>query len=101
MVAIDWERLIIADPATDVGRFLAEVNHSLRHQGAQGPEIKSLIEIIETAYAEARPVKEANDGYMERTRFHQAYSTLRIARNGWIPRSERMQLVTQAMAWLV
>jgi thiamine kinase-like enzyme len=100
VVAIDWERLIIADPAMDVGRLLAELNHSLQNQGAQGPEIKSLIDITEAAYTEACPVNEASDGYLERTRFHQAYSTLRIARNGWIPRSERMQLVTQAMAWL-
>lgn len=100
VVAIDWERLIIADPATDVGRLLAEINYSLRHQGAQGPEIKSLIDITKTNYAEARLINEANDGYMERTRFHQAYSTLRIARNGWIPRTERMDLITQAMAML-
>lgn len=101
VVALDWERLIIADPAMDVGRLLAEVNYSLRHQGAQGPEIKSLMNITIAAYSEACPIEGAKDVHVERTRFHQAYSTLRIARNGWIPRSERMQLVTQAMTLLV
>jgi hypothetical protein len=54
-----------------------------------------------TAYSEARSYEGSNDGFVERMRFHQASSTLRIARNGWISRSERMQLVTQAMTLLI
>lgn len=101
MVSIDWERLTVADPATDVGRLLAEVNYSLRHQGALGSEVKSLADITLAAYSGARPFEGVSDGFMERTRFHQASSTLRIARNGWISRSDRRLLVTQALALLV
>jgi hypothetical protein len=33
-------------------------------------------------------------------RFYQASSTFRIARNGWLPRLERTDLVAQALALL-
>ena len=37
---------------------------------------------------------------MKRARFFQASSTLRIARNGWVSRLDRMGLVAQALALL-
>jgi hypothetical protein len=37
---------------------------------------------------------------IERARFYQASSTLRIARNGWLSRLERSALVVEGMALL-
>jgi aminoglycoside phosphotransferase (APT) family kinase protein len=99
VVAIDWERLKIADPAADIGRLAAEITHSVRQQGGSGAEVDRLVEHLTSAYHQA--VCAAAQSMHQRINFYQAVSTLRIARNGWLSRLERMMLVAQAMAMLV
>ncbi len=100
VVAIDWERMEVADPAADLGRLVAEVLHSLSEQGGTGEELAHVAPVIFDAYRHARPASAREDALQARARFYQATSTLRIARNGWIPRLERMKLIAQAMALL-
>ncbi len=99
VVAIDWERLKTTDPAADIGRLAAEVSHSVRQQGGSGTEVDRLVEHLTSAYFQA--VGAAAQSMQARITFYQATSTLRIARNGWLSRLERMMLVAQAMAMLV
>ena len=99
VVAVDWERLKIADPAADIGRLAAEVSHSVRQQGGSGTEVDRLVAHLTSAYFQA--VGADAQSMQERITFYQATSTLRIARNGWLSRLERMMLVAQAMAMLV
>ena len=100
-VAIDWERLKVADPAGDVGRLAAEAAHSIRRQGGNGDEAEALVEHLLTAYCGARRLDAAQDAALrERAVFFRATSTLRIARNGWLSRLERTALVAEALALL-
>jgi tRNA A-37 threonylcarbamoyl transferase component Bud32 len=100
VVAIDWERLKVSDPATDMGRLLAEVNHSLREHGENGAEIATVEDTLFLSYSNALDSNLKQDSIYERVRFYQASSTLRIARNGWISRMDRLALVTRALAML-
>ncbi len=100
-VAIDWERLKVADPAGDVGRLAAEAAHSVRRQGGNGDEAEALIEHLLAAYCRARGLDAAQEAALrERAVFFRATSTLRIARNGWLSRLERTALVAEALALL-
>lgn len=101
VVGIDWERLEIADPAADLGRLAAEVMHSLLEQGGDSSEVDQSIEQLTRSYINAYPSGVNTDRISERMHFYQATSTLRIARNGWIPRLKRFKLVTYAMALLI
>ncbi len=100
VVALDWERLRVADPAFDLGRLAAELVHTIRLQGGRGVETAFLVRHFLHAYHQASPTEGEKDGLNERIRFYQASSLLRIARNGWVPRLERMASVAQAMALL-
>lgn len=100
VIAIDWERLKVSDPAADIGRLLAEINHTLDQHGESGLEIAALEDIILNTYIDRVALDSKLDEFKQRVHFHQASSTLRIARNGWISRSDRMALVTRAMALL-
>jgi hypothetical protein len=53
------------------------------------------------AYQQVRDDGTDTEAIVRRARFYQASSTLRIARNGWVPRLARTALVAQAMALLV
>jgi aminoglycoside phosphotransferase (APT) family kinase protein len=99
VVALDWERLKIADPAADIGRLAAEISHSVRQQGGSGSEVDRLVEHLTSAYHQTACTTA--QAMHQRVTFYQAVSTLRIARNGWLSRLERMMLVAQAMAMLV
>jgi aminoglycoside phosphotransferase (APT) family kinase protein len=101
VVAIDWERLEISDPATDLGRLAAEVSYSITEQGGNGTEAAFLLDYLYDAYRQASISENPIEDLLERARFYQAASTLRIARNGWIPRPKRIALVAQAMALLI
>lgn len=101
VVAVDWERLDVGDPAFDLGRLMAEVSHSVREQGGNGVEVAHLIEHLGDAYCCARSDDDEAAGIIERARFFRAASTLRIARNGWLSRLARMHLVVEAMGLLV
>lgn len=100
VVGIDWERLKVSDPATDIGRLLAEINHSLDQFGESRPEIAALEQLLLNEYSDRAALAGDADEFRQRALFHQASSTLRIARNGWISRMDRMALITRAMAML-
>lgn len=100
VVGIDWERLKEADPAADLGRFMAEVAHSVVQYGGSLAEALPLLDVIVAAYRAALPAEWDGAALVQRACFYRASSTLRIARNGWIPRLERMTLVAEACALL-
>jgi aminoglycoside phosphotransferase (APT) family kinase protein len=100
LVAIDWERMHLADPALDLGRLMAEIGHSIMRQGGREAEAEALIEHLCAAYQQALPPQWDGGASLYRAQFYRAGSILRIARNGWIPRQERLALVAQAMALL-
>jgi len=102
-VAIDWERSEYADPAADLGRLMAEVTHSVNKYGGNYSEGVSYANKLAAAYCEEINLNGNSDSLVHRARFYQAASTLRIARNGWLPRMDRLALVLQAFAlapWL-
>jgi hypothetical protein len=59
-----------------------------------------LLEHITKAYTQTLPPDLDRQAILERARFHQAISALRIARNGWLSRLTRTGLVAHAMALL-
>jgi thiamine kinase-like enzyme len=100
VVAIDWEAMVVGDPAFDIGRLGAEVSHSVEQHGGGGDEAAHFVAQLYQHYQRlAAPEIEAA-AFTARARFYQAMSSLRIARNGWVPRRDRMALVAQAMALL-
>jgi len=100
VVAVDWERLYVADPAADLGRLMAEVAHSIKQHGGSVAEAVPFVQRLTDAYCKVLPASEDREALMERARFYQATSTLRIARNGWVSKLDRMALVAQALALL-
>ena len=100
VVAIDWERAAVHDPAFDLGRLVAEIAHGVRQHGGQGEEAARLARRTYDLYLRYSCAGPNAEELVERARFYQAASTLRIARNGWISRKERLALVAQAMALL-
>lgn len=100
LVAIDWERAHYADPAADLGRLMAEVAHSIKQHGGSTAEALPFVEHLADYYCQALPADWDAGALLERARFHQASSTLRIARNGWISPLDRTNLVAQAFALL-
>lgn len=101
VVAIDWERLYVADPAADLGRLMAEVSHSIKQHGGSVAEAVPVVQRLADAYCRASPACVDAEALLERARFYQASSTLRIARNGWVSRLDRMALVAQALVLLI
>ncbi len=100
MVAIDWERSGAADPAADLGRLVAEVTHSIDRYGGSIAEALFVTEHLKHTYTKTLPSERNTQGLLDRARFYQAISTLRIARNGWLSRMDRTALVLQALALL-
>jgi aminoglycoside phosphotransferase (APT) family kinase protein len=100
VVVVDWERLCVADPASDIGRLTAEVSHSINQHGGSAGEGEPFIQHLVDTYRQALPGDWDAEALVERTRFYRASSTLRIARNGWVSRLDRTALVAQAMALL-
>jgi aminoglycoside phosphotransferase len=101
VVVIDWERLYAGDPASDLGRLMAEITHSINQHGGSVAEAEHFVEHMVDAYRHAAPRDWDGEAVVRRTRFYRASSTLRIARNGWVSRLDRTALVAQAMALLV
>jgi aminoglycoside phosphotransferase (APT) family kinase protein len=101
VVVIDWERLHVADPASDVGRLMAETTHSINQHGGSVGEAEPFVQHMVDTYRRALPADWNAEALVARTRFYRASSTLRIARNGWVSRLDRTALVAQAMALLV
>lgn len=101
VVAIDWERLKVADPAADLGRLVAEVGHSIRRHGGSSEEAEPLVAHLIASYNQARQTTpEVEASLRQRVTFYRAASTLRIARNGWLSRLERTALIAEALALL-
>jgi thiamine kinase-like enzyme len=100
MVAVDWERARPADPASDLGRLMAEVSHSISQHGGSPAEALPFVEHLVATYRQNLPQNWEVEALLKRARYFQAMSTLRIARNGWIPRLYRTGLVAQAMSLL-
>lgn len=100
LVAIDWERMHLADPALDLGRLMAEVGHSVGRHGGTAGEAGALIERLVSAYQQSLPADWDRAVLAYRAGFYRASSLLRIGRNGWIPRQQRLELITQAIALL-
>jgi aminoglycoside phosphotransferase (APT) family kinase protein len=100
VVAVDWERLRVADPAADLRRLMAEVTHSIKQHVGSVAEALPFVQRLANAYSQALPDGTDVEALIERARFYQASSTLRIARNGWVSRLDRMGFVAQALALL-
>lgn len=101
VVAIDWERAKVSDPAADVGRLIAEILHSTTRHGGSTAEALLLAEHIIDGYCHvADYTGTARAQFEQRVTFFRATSTLRIARNGWVPRVGRLAMVAEALALL-
>ena len=101
LIAIDWERMYTADPASELGRLLAEIANGIYQYGGNYDEADQLVQFTRDVYCQALPANWDTKALTHRTKFYQASSTLRIARNGWLPRLQRTMLVSQALAFLV
>jgi len=101
LVAIDWERMHVSDPAAELGRLLAEITHAVTRFGGSAAEARDVAALATSAYLAAVPREWDGAALLRRARVHQAGSTLRIARNGWLSREERVTLVAHGMALLV
>jgi thiamine kinase-like enzyme len=100
VVAIDWERSELADPAADLGRLMAEVAHSITQQGGDFAEGQVFNQHITDIYLSLLPTRWDAGALLQRALFYQAISTLRIARNGWLSRQDRFGLILEAFALL-
>jgi thiamine kinase-like enzyme len=100
VVAIDWERSEIADSAADLGRLMAELTHSVNQHGGNFSEGLAFANDLAAAYCNYLSPNWNTESLLCRARFYQATSTLRIARNGWLSRQDRLSLVLQAFALL-
>ena len=100
VVAIDWERSERADRAADLGRLMAEVSHSVNQHGGNFAEGLVFADHLATAYCNELLSNWDKESLVFRARFYQATSTLRIARNGWLSRQDRLALVLQAFVLL-
>lgn len=100
VVAIDWERFEVADPASDLGRLMAEASHSIKQHGGSVAEALPFVERLAAGYSRALPDDWDVKAILQRARFYRAQSTLRIARNGWVSRLDRTALVAQAAVLL-
>ena len=100
VIAIDWERSEFADPAADVGRLMAEVTHAINQHGGDFSEGHIYAQEFGEAYCRFLPEKWDRKALLNRAKFYEAISTLRIARNGWLSRKDRLALVLQGFALL-
>jgi aminoglycoside phosphotransferase (APT) family kinase protein len=99
-VAIDWERSEFADPAADLGRLMAEVTHSINQHGGNFAEGQIFAKLLAEKYCDFLPSNWNGTALLQRAQFYQATSTLRIARNGWLSRIDRLSLILHAFALL-
>jgi thiamine kinase-like enzyme len=100
VVAIDWERSKFADPAADLGRLMAEVTHAINQHGGDYSEGHIYAQELGEAYCRYLPENRDRKELLHRAQFYEAISTLRIARNGWLSRKDRLALVMQGFALL-
>jgi len=100
VVVIDWERSDAADPAADLGRLMAEVTHSINQHGGNFSEGQVFAQQLAEKYCNFLPSDWNVLELRHRAQFYQATSMLRIARNGWLSRIDRLSLILHAFALL-
>jgi len=100
VVGIDWERSDTADPASDLGRLMAEVIHSVSQFGGNTNEGEAFAQHLAKNYCDFLPSDWNFNALLRRAQFYQATSMLRIARNGWLSHEDRLTLILQAFAIL-
>ena len=79
---------------------MAEVTHSVKQHGGDFDEGIAFANQLAVAYGNHSTSAGDTERLIHRARFYQAVSTLRIARNGWLSRRDRLDLVLQAFALL-
>jgi hypothetical protein len=80
--------------------LIAEIIHSVNQNGGDFTEGLAFSNHSIAAYCSEVSSKWESESLMYRVRFYQATSSLRIARNGWLSRMDRMALVIHAIALL-
>lgn len=72
VIAVDWERTKYADPASDLGRLLAEVTHSFKQHGGSVDEAEAFVQRIQSAYCKALSPQWDIDALLGRLPFYRA-----------------------------
>lgn len=101
VTAIDLERMQLADPAYDVGIFMAELKHHFALWVLNAERSEPFIGHFLRSYVSALgETPEFLEELSFRCRFFMALGELRIARNGWLPAGHRLWLMEEAMRCL-
>lgn len=101
VVAIDLERMKHADPAWDLGMVCGEIKHAFLWRTGNGWAAEPYIRAFLESYAGAFPDREGTfRAVTRRLPFFMALTELRIARNGWLVRQQRLRLAREARACL-
>jgi aminoglycoside phosphotransferase (APT) family kinase protein len=97
VIAIDLERMKIADRVFDVGRVVAEIKHFFMQYAGNKWLAEPFIGHFLWEYACHFPDRErAFRSLVRRVPFHMGITLLRIARNSWITGAYRRQLLDEA-----
>ncbi len=101
VIAIDLERMKMADRAFDLGRVAAEIKHFfMQYTGDKWPAEPYIGHFL-WEYAGHFPDREsAFRSITRRVPFHMGITLLRIARNSWITNHYRRQLLDEARTTL-
>ncbi len=97
VIAIDLERMKLADRVFDVGRLVGEIKHFFMQYAGDGRLAEPFIGHFLWEYACHFP--DRNSAFASITRrvpFHMGLTLLRIARNSWINGTYRRQLLDEA-----
>jgi hypothetical protein len=97
VIAIDLERMKLADRVFDVGRVVGEIKHFFMQHTGDGRRAEPFIGHFLWEYACHFP--DRNSAFASITRrvpFHMGLTLLRIARNSWINGKYRRQLLDEA-----
>lgn len=101
LIAIDPERMRMADRVFDAGRVAAELKHFFMQYAADGELAEPFIGHFLWEYAGPFPDRErAFRSIVRRVPFYMGTTLLRIARNPWLSHAHRRQLIIEAAATL-
>lgn len=97
VIAIDLERMKLADRVFDVGRVAAEIKHFFMQNAGHKHLSEPFIGHFLWEYASHFPDRYAAFASItSRMPFYMGVTLLRIARNPWIPAEHRRQLIDEA-----